>query len=268
MNIAILLSVNSLILLLFFSINSLFLGNSYANLTQVSSNIDLHLASTNDTFTESESRIPSSAEDDEETSITLDNETSQEAKTLQSQAPYIENVIKTKFENKSSYSTTNTTTSSNVSQFYIFRNNYLSEWERIPFQSNFDTLINENSTQGYGIFTERNSNIFNTSQRVSLYIEPIGFKHEPIIDTKGNKLYLTNITTIITMSDDQGNEVPSIEDIQNYTFKSHNKITELYLPIDLDLTSRLPPGNYVINYNLIDEISKEDFDIQTNITIS
>ena len=38
-------------------------------------------------------------------SILANNETSQEAKTLQSQAPYIENVIKTKFENKSSSST-------------------------------------------------------------------------------------------------------------------------------------------------------------------
>lgn len=263
MNIAILLSINSLILLLF-SINFLFLSNTYANLTQ-GSNIELHLASTNDTFTESESRIPPSAEDDEETSIISDNETSQEAKSLQNQAPFIEKAIKAKVgENKSSSSATN----SNISQFYLFRNNYLSEWERFSFQSNFDTLINENSTQGYGIFTERNSNIFKTSQRVLLYIEPIGFKHEPIIDTKGNKLNLINITAIITMGDDQGNEIPSIEDIQNYTFKSHNKITELYLSIDLDLTSSLTPGNYIITYNLIDEISKEDFDIQKNITIS
>ena len=148
------------------------------------------------------------------------------------------------------------------------RNSYLSEWEKIPFQSIFDTFINENSAQGYGIFTERNSSIFNPSQRISLYIEPIGFKHEPTIDTKGNKLYLTNITTIITMEDDNGNEVPSIEDIKNYIFKSHNKITELYLPIDLDLTSSLPTGNYVITYTLTDNISKENFDIQKNITIS
>ena len=63
-------------------------------------------------------------------------------------------------------------------------------------------------------------------------------------------------------------EVPSIEDIKNYIFKSHNKITELYLPIDLDLPSSLPTGNYVITYTLIDNISKENFDIQKNITIS
>jgi hypothetical protein len=262
MNIAILLSIISLIPLIF-SINFFFSGNTYAVLSQDVHN-DIGLAATNGTFTESEPRIPSSVLDDEETSIISDNETSQEAQSLQNQAPFIENVIKTKVgENKSS-----STTNSTVSQFYNLRNNYLSEWETLSFQSNFDTFIKENTTSGYGIFTERNSTIFNPSQRISLYLEPIGFKHKPIIDTKGNKLYLTNITTIITMEDDKGNEVPSIEDMQSYFFKSHNRITELFLPIDLDMTSRLPPGNYVITYTLIDEISKEEFDIQKNITIS
>ena len=241
------------------SVNFIFLNDSFQIMIQDDNNV--YLASTNGTFTESESRIPSSAEDDEETSIISENETSQEAQSLQNQTPFIEKAIKAKVgENKSSTST--------VSQFYNLRNSYLSEWEKIPFQSIFDTFINENSTQGYGIFTERNSSIFNPSQRISLYIEPIGFKHEPIIDTKGNKLYLTNITTIITMEDDKGNEVPSIEDVQDYNLKSHNKITELYLPIDLDLTSSLSTGNYVITYTLIDTISKEYFNIQKNITIS
>ena len=70
------------------------------------------------------------------------------------------------------------------------------------------------------------------------------------------------------MEDDKGNEVPSIEDIQDYILKSHNKITELYLPIDLDLTSSFSTGNYVITYTLIDNIPKEYFNIQKNITIS
>lgn len=49
-----------------------------------STNNDIQLASTNNTFTESESRIHSSiSDDDEETSIITNNETSQEAQTLQ-----------------------------------------------------------------------------------------------------------------------------------------------------------------------------------------
>ena len=63
MNIAIFLSMISLIPLLF-SINFLFLSNTYANLTQ-DSTINIHLASTNHTFTESESRIPPSVPDEE-----------------------------------------------------------------------------------------------------------------------------------------------------------------------------------------------------------
>jgi hypothetical protein len=101
MNIAILLSIISFILLLFL-INFSFLGNIYANMIQ-SSNNDIYLASTNDIFTETESRIPSSVlDDEEETSIMTNNETAQEAETLQSQASDIENVIKTKYENQSS----------------------------------------------------------------------------------------------------------------------------------------------------------------------
>jgi hypothetical protein len=109
------------LILLFFSINFLFLSNTYANVIQ-STNNDIHLASTNNTFIETESRIPSSISDEEETSIITNNETSQDAQTLHNLASYIENVIKTKFEDKSF-----TTTNSNVSQFYKLRNNYLSE---------------------------------------------------------------------------------------------------------------------------------------------
>jgi hypothetical protein len=53
------------------------------------------------------------------------------------------------------------------------------------------------------------------------------------------------------MEDDKGNEVLAIEDLHDYIFKSRNKITELYLPIDLNLISSIPSGNYVITYYLI-----------------
>jgi hypothetical protein len=138
MNTLLLLFINILILGLF-SVNFIFLNDSFQIMIQDNNNV--YLASTNGTFTESESRIPSSAEDDEETSIISDNETSQEAQSLKNQTPFIEKAIKAKVgENRSS-------TTSTVSQFYNFRNSYLSEWEKIPFQSIFDTFINENSTQ-------------------------------------------------------------------------------------------------------------------------
>jgi len=252
------------------SMNFVFLDDSFGIVTQADNNAII-LASTNDTFTESIPTIPPSALYEKDTSIISSTETSQEAQDLQRNESFIENVIKSKSgENKNS-STASTTTidNSTLSQFNHIRNNYLSQWEALPFQSNFATFINEDlNNERYGVFTERNSNIFNPDERISLYLEPIGFKHKPIIDSKGAKLYLTNITTIITMQDDNGNEVPSIEDLNNYKFKSHNKITELFLPIDVDLVSSLPSGNYSITYSIIDEISKQNFDLQKNITIS
>jgi hypothetical protein len=113
MNIGILLSMISLIPLFSLGI-FLFSSNTYAVLNQNASSASL--APTNGTFAESESRIPSSVLDgEEETTIISNNETAQESETLQNQAPSIENIIKTKFENKSSsYNSTNSNVSSKV----------------------------------------------------------------------------------------------------------------------------------------------------------
>lgn len=102
MKMAILLSIIPLLSLVY-SINIVFSTNQYAVLSQEV--YGLSSVATNETFTESEPTIPSSAEDDEETSVISDNETSKEAQSLQNQAPFIENAIKSKAENKSSSNT-------------------------------------------------------------------------------------------------------------------------------------------------------------------
>ena len=79
----------------------LFSSNTYAVLNQNASSASLapqmaHLQ---------KSESPNSIfvlDDEEETTIISNNETAQESETLQNQAPSIENIIKTKFENKSS----------------------------------------------------------------------------------------------------------------------------------------------------------------------
>jgi hypothetical protein len=95
---AILFSIISLLALIY-SINIVFSTNQYTVLSQ--EDYGLSSVPTNETFTESEPKIPSSSEDDEETSIISDNETSKEAQSLQNQAPFIEDSIKSKIENKS-----------------------------------------------------------------------------------------------------------------------------------------------------------------------
>jgi len=85
---------------LIYSINNVFSINNYAVFSH-----DVYGSNSgaiNETFTELEPKIPSSAESDEETSIITDNETSKDAQSLQNQTPFIENAIKSKAENKSS----------------------------------------------------------------------------------------------------------------------------------------------------------------------
>ncbi|HET7644204.1 MAG TPA: hypothetical protein VFK40_11890 [Nitrososphaeraceae archaeon] len=86
-----------------YSVNMVFLNNPYAVLSQDA--YGLSSDAMNETFTESEPKIPSFAEDNEETSIISDNETSKEAQSLQNQTPFIENAM-SKPENKSSSNTT------------------------------------------------------------------------------------------------------------------------------------------------------------------
>lgn len=103
MNMAIFISIFSLFSLVY-SVNMVFLNNPYAVLSHDA--YGLSSGAINETFTESEPKIPSSAEDNEETSIISDNETSKEAQSLQNQTPFIENAMKSKAENKSSSNTT------------------------------------------------------------------------------------------------------------------------------------------------------------------
>src|ERR1044072_1194987 len=102
MNMAIFISIFSLFSLVY-SVNMVFLNNPYAVLSQDA--YGLSSDAMNETFTESEPKIPSFAEDNEETSIISDNETSKEAQSLQNQTPFIENAM-SKPENKSSSNTT------------------------------------------------------------------------------------------------------------------------------------------------------------------
>lgn len=92
-------------------------------------------------------------------SIISSIETLQEGQALQRNESFIENVIESKSGENKNFSATIATIidNSTLSQFYHMRNNYLSQWETLHFQSNFATFVNKDSNKkGYGLFTERN----------------------------------------------------------------------------------------------------------------
>ena len=149
---------------------------------------------------------------------------------------------------------------------------YLSVWNQTEFNTTFSTFVEPFSAAGYGVYEER-SNVFAPGETIVLYVEPVGFAHEQVIDEEGNNnntLYLMNITADYKIASANGTELQLIEDmppVVNIT--SHRQNTEMFLTLTLtqDVQS-LPTDNYVITYSVTDEISGESFELEKEITVA
>src|SRR5215211_4095553 len=85
--------------------------------------------------------------------------------------------------------TNDTTTATNVTAINNMtiedaKELYLSVWNQTEFNATFSTFVEPFSAAGYGVYEER-SNIFAPGETIVLYVEPVGFAHEQIIDEKG-----------------------------------------------------------------------------------
>jgi hypothetical protein len=156
------------------------------------------------------------------------------------------------------------------------KNLYLSVWNQTEFNATFSTFVEPFSAAGYGVYEERN-NIFAPSETIVLYVEPVGFAHEQIIDERGDSnnnttLYLMNMTADYEIAAANGTElelqlIEDVQDLRNIT--SHRPNTEMFLTLTLTPEIQpLPIGTYVITYSLTDEISGESFQLEKDITIA
>ena len=146
---------------------------------------------------------------------------------------------------------------------------YLTVWNQTEFQIIFNTFIEQDSAIGYGIYEEReNNDIFRPGETIQLYAEPVGFGHRPIIDDAGNTLYSVDLAADIIVSDVNGNELATIEDLPMSDIVSHRQNTELHLTLTLTQDSPFPAGDYIISYIVRDEVKGESFQIDKRITIA
>ena len=165
----------------------------------------------------------------------------------------------------SSPSSSNSSTTSNATDLNTAREQYLSAWKSSGFHSQFDSFVN--STEGYGIYQEHNSNIFKPGEDIILYVEPVGFSHVPV-SINNTRLYLINLTASIILSDTQGNILFGRENVPIFYTVSHTQNTEMFARLRVGQSSPFPPGGYVITYILTDVPSGKSFKIVKNITIS
>src|SRR5215207_6385514 len=200
-------------------------------------------------------------------------------------ATTLENI--TAANNMSTTSAITTTTAANVTATNNMtiedaKELYLSVWNQTEFNATFSTFVEPFSAAGYGVYEER-SNIFAPGETIVLYVEPVGFAHEQVIDEKGGgnnntMLYLMNMTADYEIAAANGTEFQLIEDVQVGNITSHRPNTEMFLTLTLTPerfgiieafeVQPLPIGNYVITYSVTDEVSGESFQLEKDITVA
>ena len=135
------------------------------------------------------------------------------------------------------------------------------------FRSAFDAFVNS-EPQGYGIYDEKDSNVFRPGETLILYIEPVGYNYGTITDEKGNQLYTMNFSAAFIISDTNGNVLAGQQDVPISDIVSHKQNKELFIPFTISQQSSFPPGDYVITYTITDKNSGKNFDIVKNVTIA
>jgi len=159
------------------------------------------------------------------------------------------------------------------------RQQYLLAWNDTAFTSQFDLFIEEGSSLGYGVYKEHvPANVFRPGETIVLYVEPIGFGHQPITDTASSSqdgsdnvstttLYLMNMTADYIISDSNGTELQTIEDVPVGNLISHRQNLELFLTLTLRQDEPFPLGDYIVSYVIHDQVSGQSFQIDRLITI-
>ena len=154
-----------------------------------------------------------------------------------------------------------------ISNEAIASTNQTSSNNNTGFHSALDTYVTS-EPQGYGIYEERQSNVFSPGETLLLSVEPAGMTYSPITAEGNGQLYNSKMSTDITISDNEGNILAEVPDLPVSDIISHHQNKELFLQLSLDQQSPFPPGDYVINYVVNDDISGESFEIVKEITIS
>ena len=156
---------------------------------------------------------------------------------------------------------------------------YLSVWNQTEFNATFSTFVEPFSAAGYGVYEERN-NIFAPGETIVLYVEPVGFGHQQVIDEGGDSignnsnsnttmLYLMNMTADYEIAAANGTELQLIEDVQVGNITSHRPNTEMFLTLTITPDVQpLPIGSYVITYSVNDEVSGESFQLEKDIIVA
>jgi hypothetical protein len=151
-------------------------------------------------------------------------------------------------------------------QYSFGQTNQTSSANEQAFRSQFDTFVTS-EPGGYGMYEERESNVFAPGETFLLYVEPVGYSYGNVTDEKGSQSYTMNFTADFTISTPNGTILTGQEDLPLSNLVSHYQNKELMLQMSISQTTPFPPGDYILTYTFTDENSGKSFDIRKDVTV-
>lgn len=119
-------------------------------------------------------------------------------------------------------------------------------WQNLALTERKWTFVT-GEVKGYGMYQERQSNLFKPSDKIITYVEPIGYKWKPIVDG----MFEVGFSVDVTLRDDKDEIIFAKQGFLGNEWQSHNAGMEYFLVFTLT-ASDLPPGRYAVTYTLHD----------------
>ena len=116
---------------------------------------------------------------------------------------------------------------------------------------------------GFGIYSERANHTYKPSEKIVLYMEPVGYGYGSG-GLGNNKIALSVDITVVSAAGESLGTMEQVGRIQ-IASRSHNR--ELFFKLDLSLDG-LPPGKYRCDFIMHDENSKKTAPFSTDIEIA
>ena len=123
-------------------------------------------------------------------------------------------------------------------------------WTAIPLT--IRKVEQVSAASGVGIYTVRADHRYQPSEKLHLYIEPVGYNFGD--DGLGNKVIALAVD--LTLKSAAGEELGTIADITSIKLSSRVRNRELFFNLNLSLDpSSTPPGKYLADFTVRDQNS-------------
>ncbi|TWF54643.1 hypothetical protein [Neorhizobium alkalisoli] len=135
-------------------------------------------------------------------------------------------------------------------------------WQNVPLTERKIAFITE-SSRGYGLYVEKQDNVFRKGEKLITYVEPIGYGWKNLPGRK----FETNFVVDMAIKDNKGEVIADQKGFMKNVMQSHNASMEFSMDFTLTLTG-MPAGKYLLTYTIHDISSGQDSSFDQDFSIA